>query len=183
MLTVATIFIFFHSATIGFTVLFTAVFVRFWDHKNNYVLDSRYHSNVAALSPECSLSFRININKYTNDTKTNVKVEINKSNSTLQFNMCACIEKNHTYESEQSDMKTVISDINSSCSSYTKEYSSKAETNFNNLKQEIAKNYSTLQINFNKYSLNFQRFENDTLLRFDKVKEWQENKDNQGRQN
>lgn len=80
-------------------------------------------------------------------------------------------------------MTTVISDINSSCSRYNKEYSSKTKTNFNNLKQEIIKNYSTLQTNFNKYSKNFQRFENDTLLRFEKVKEGQENKGNQGRQN
>lgn len=142
------------------------MFVRFWDHKNNVVPDSPNHSNMAAVTPECCLSCRRYIKKYSNKTETNVKREINNA-----------------YESELRDMTTVISDINSSCSRYNKEYSSKTKTNFNNLKQEIIKNYSTLQTNFNKYSKNYQTFENDTLLRFEKVKEGQENKGNQGRQN
>lgn len=105
--------------------------------KNNVVPDSPNHSNMAVVTPECSLSCKRYIKKYSNKTETNVKREINNA-----------------YESELRDMTTVISDINSSCSRYNKEYSSKTKTNFNNLKQEIIKNYSTLQTNFNKYSKN-----------------------------
>lgn len=65
------------------------MFVRFWDHKNNVVPDSPNHSNMAAVTPECCLSCRRYIKKYSNKTETNVKREINNA-----------------YESELRDMTT-----------------------------------------------------------------------------
>lgn len=57
--------------------------------KNNVVPDSPNHSNMAVVTPECSLSCKRYIKKYSNKTETNVKREINNA-----------------YESELRDMTT-----------------------------------------------------------------------------
>lgn len=167
--------------------LFTAVFVRVWDQKNNDRLDLRYNSNITTVTPKSSSR-----KEYSEGVATkfiNLKQEINKNCSTLQSNMNTCLEK---CENELRDMKTVILGITSNCSRSIEEYSNETETNFINLKQEIDKNCSTLQNNvntlqnnmsscFEKYNnckreisdieMAHQRFENDTRLKFGKVEE------------
>lgn len=174
------------------TALFTAVFVRVWDQKNNDRLDLRYNSNITTVTPESSSSCSRYIKEYSEGVSTkfiNLKQEINKNCSTLQSNMNTCLEK---CENELRDMKTVILGITSNCSRSIEEYSNETETNFINLKQEIDKNCSTLQNNvntlqnnmsscFEKYNnckreisdieMAHQRFENDTRLKFGKVEE------------
>lgn len=182
--------------------LFTAVFVRVWDQKNNDRLDLRYHSNITTVPPESSPSCSRYIKEYSEKAETNfinLKQEINKNCSTLQSNMNTCLEK---CENELRDMKTVILGISSNCSRSIEEYSNKTETNFINLKQEIDKNCSTLQNNMNTLQNNMsscfekynnckreisdiemarQRFENDIWLKFDRVEEGQGNKGNEGK--
>lgn len=184
------------------TALFTAVFVRVWDQKNNDRLDLRYHSNITTVTPESSPSCSRYIKEYSEKAETNfinLKQEINKNCSTLQSNMNTCLEK---CENELRDMKTVILGISSNCSRSIEEYSNKTETNFINLKQEIDKNCSTLQNNMNTLQNNMsscfekynnckreisdiemarQRFENDIWLKFDRVEEGQGNKGNEGK--
>lgn len=174
------------------TALFTAVFVRVWDQKNNDRLDLRYNSNITTITPESSSSCSRYIKEYSEGVATkfiNLKQEINKNCSTLQSNMNTCLEK---CENELRDMKTVILGNTSNCSRSIEEYSNETETNFINLKQEIDKNCSTLQNNvntlqnnmsscFEKYNnckreisdieMAHQRFENDTRLKFGKVEE------------
>lgn len=179
--------------------LFTAVFVRVWDQKNNDRLDLRYHSNITTVPPESSSSCSRCIKEYSKEAATNFIREINKNCSTLQSNMNTCLEK---CENELRDMKTVILGISSNCSRSIEEYSNKTETNFINLKQEIDKNCSTLQNNMNTLQNNMsscfekynnckreisdiemarQRFENDIWLKFDRVEEGQGNKGNEGK--
>lgn len=183
------------SVSMVSTALFTAVFVRVWDQKDDDRLDLRYHSNITTVTPESSSSCSRYIKECSEGVATNFKQEINKNCSTLQSNVNTCLEKYKKFENELRDMTTVILGISSNCSRSIEEYSNETETNFINLKQEINKNCATLQINENtcfvKYNIceseisriemAFQRFKNDTWLKFDKIEEGQGKKGNEGK--
>lgn len=185
------------SVSMVYTYLFIAVIVhvREWDQKDNDRLDLRYQSNITTVMPESSSSCSRHINKYSEEAETNFKREINKNCSALQSNVNTCLEKYKKFENELRDMTTVILGISSNCSRSIEEYSNETETNFINLKQEINKNCATLQSNVNtcfvKYNIceseisrigtAFQRFKNDTWLKFDKIEEGQWKKGNEGK--
>lgn len=58
-------------------------------------------------------------------------------------------------------MKTVMWDFNSSYRRSLEEYYDKIDTDFNSIKHEVNKSYSTLHIDFNEWSENYNKCEKD----------------------
>lgn len=64
-------------------------------------------------------------------------------------------------------IKTVMWDFNSSYRRSLEEYYDKIDTDFNSIKNEVNKRYSTLHIDFKKCSENYNQCKNETMKMWD----------------
>lgn len=64
-------------------------------------------------------------------------------------------------------IKTVMLDFNSSYRRSLKEYYHEVGTDFNSIKNEVNKRYSSLHIDFKKFSENYNKCQNETMKMWD----------------